>query len=124
MLQCYFIRPTTIDRIRASWIGEPIEQYVTWLNKRDYAARNVFRRVPILVRFGEFAKSRRAIDWSELPDHVEPFVNYWLDERGKRNVGEQGRRTAAVADFGKIHVSGFLAWLSWRIRSTARLLKS
>ena len=22
-------------------------------------------------------------------------------------------RAAAVADFGKIHVSGFLAWLSW-----------
>lgn len=97
MLQCYFIRPTTIDRIRASWIGEPIERYVIWLNKRDYAARNVFRRVPILVRFGEFAKSHGAKDWSELPDHVEPFVNHWLDERGKRNVGEQERRTAAAA---------------------------
>src|SRR5437868_15547869 len=68
MLQRYFIRPNTIDRIRASWIGEPIEQYVAWLDERGYAARNVFRRVPILVQFGEFAKSRGANNWNELPD--------------------------------------------------------
>ena len=28
MLNRYFIRPTTVDRIRASWIGDAIERYV------------------------------------------------------------------------------------------------
>ena len=28
MLERYFIRPDTIDRIHASWIAEPIERYV------------------------------------------------------------------------------------------------
>jgi NADH dehydrogenase len=37
----------------------------------------------------------------------QPF-NYW----NKGNLATIGR-AAAVADFGKIHVSGFLAWLAW-----------
>ena len=56
MLKRYFTRPTTIDRIRASWIGEPIERYVTWLTEQGYAPRNLSIRVPILLRFGEFAR--------------------------------------------------------------------
>ena len=31
MLEHYFVKPDTIDAIRASWIAEPIEQYVAWL---------------------------------------------------------------------------------------------
>ena len=31
MLEHYFAKPDTIDTIRASWVGEPIEQYVSWL---------------------------------------------------------------------------------------------
>jgi hypothetical protein len=51
MLNRYFVRPATVDRIRASWIGGPIEQYVTWLTDKGYAARNVFHRVPVLVHY-------------------------------------------------------------------------
>jgi site-specific recombinase XerD len=102
MLQRYFVQPKTIDRIRASWIGESIERYVAWLDERGYAARSVFRRVPILVQFGEFAKSCGAKNWNELLSCVEPFVAYWLDEHGKKNVCEQERTTAARAIRGPI----------------------
>ena len=44
MLNRYFIRPTTVDRIRASWIGDAIERYVAWLDEQDYATRNIFVR--------------------------------------------------------------------------------
>ena len=44
MLEKYYLKPQTIDRIRANWLAEPIERYVTWLNERGYAARNVFNR--------------------------------------------------------------------------------
>ena len=60
MLNRYFIRPTTVDRIRASWIGDAIERYVVWLSEQNYASRNVFVRVPILLRFGEFAQGAGA----------------------------------------------------------------
>ena len=67
MLEKFFVRPTTVDRIRASWIGEAIEQYVVWLNERGYAARSVFSRVPLLVRFGEYARARGTSSWGSLP---------------------------------------------------------
>ncbi len=57
MLERYFIKPATIDRIRANWLGPHIEHYVEWLNSEGYAERNVFRRVPILCQFGELNSS-------------------------------------------------------------------
>ena len=83
MLERYFLKPATIDRLRASWIAEPVERYVTWLTEEGYAPRNVFRRVPIIVRFGEFARSRGAKAWSDLPAHVTAFGKFWLDEHGR-----------------------------------------
>ena len=103
MLERYFIRPTTIDRIRACWIGDAIERYVTWLTEQNYAARNVFVRVPIIVRFGEFTKSRGANNWNELPSHIEPFVDHWLQEHGQASLDDQQRRTAACNVRNPIH---------------------
>jgi site-specific recombinase XerD len=95
VLQRYFIKPTTIDRIRACWMSEAIEHYVAWLTEQNYAARNVFVRVPILVRFGEFTKARGVSSWNELPAHVEPFVDHWLREHGQAKLSDQQRRAAA-----------------------------
>ena len=43
MLERYFARPQTVDRIRASWLGPAIEQYATWLIERGHAAKNLAR---------------------------------------------------------------------------------
>ena len=94
MLNRYFIRPTTVDRIRACWIGEAIERYVVWLTERKYAARNVFFRVPVLVRFGEFAQRSGANNLHELPAHIEPFIEDWLNHR-KQGYSESKRSLAA-----------------------------
>jgi len=94
VLNRYFIRPITVDRIRASWIGDAIERYVVWLSERNYASRNVFVRVPILLRFGEFAKEAGAKTWEELPGHVESFVETWLRRQG-REYSELQRQAAA-----------------------------
>src|SRR3954453_14287025 len=82
MLERFFIRPNTVDRIRSSWIGGAIEQYVTWLTERNYAPRTIWRRVPILMRFGEFARDRGARNWDELPGHVADFVASWPTAHG------------------------------------------
>jgi integrase/recombinase XerD len=78
MLERFFVRPDTVDRIRSSWIGGAIEQYITWLTERKYASRTICRRVPILMRFGAFAWDRGARKWDELPGFVEEFVTAWL----------------------------------------------
>jgi len=82
MLERYFIRPATLDRIRASWLGDAIEQYATWLTEQDYAARNIFIRIPILTRFGEFTVSAQRTP-SFLVDCVGASFRH---ERSERNT--------------------------------------
>jgi integrase/recombinase XerD len=81
MLERYFVRPDTVDRIQASWISGPINQYVTWLSEQGYSWRSVARRVPLLVRFGEHARSQGATTWAELPAQLDSFVASWLQHR-------------------------------------------
>lgn len=95
MLEKYFVRPETIDRIRDSWIGSAIERYVEWLTEEGYRPRNVYRRVPILVRFGEFTAARGATILSELPAHIEPFVKEWVGKRSRPGQSERARRKVA-----------------------------
>ncbi|MCC6587420.1 MAG: tyrosine-type recombinase/integrase [Bryobacterales bacterium] len=89
MLNRYFIRPTTIDRIHESWIGEAIESYVVWLTEKKYAARNVAFRVPVLLRFGDFAQRSGANSLEELPTHIESFVEECLNRRKQAISGAQ-----------------------------------
>jgi hypothetical protein len=48
MLESYFVKPQTTNRIRAYWIGAKIERYVGWLSEQGYSTRAVLRRVPVL----------------------------------------------------------------------------
>ena len=82
MLEHYFLKPGTVDRLRDSWIGDPIERYVQWLSENGYAARNVYRRVPTLRKFGEFAQQQGATNFADLPAFVEPFVSQWVRDHG------------------------------------------
>lgn len=81
MLEEYFVRPVTVDRIRACWIGAEIERYVVWLVERGYRPRTVLHRVPLLVGFGEFARGRGARSADDLPAHVEAFVADRVEHR-------------------------------------------
>ena len=74
MLEEYFVKPATIDRLRGSWIASEIESYVVWLVERGYSIKSVWRRVPVAFAFGEFAGARGASVIGELPAHVEAFV--------------------------------------------------
>jgi integrase/recombinase XerD len=74
MLEQYFFKPSTIDRLRGSWIATVIEAYVAWLAEQGYGAKTVWRRVPIGFAFGEFAWERGARTVGDLPAHVEAFV--------------------------------------------------
>ncbi len=95
MLERYFVRPATVDRIRASWIGVPIEQYVTWLADKGYAARNVFHRVPVLLRFGEFAHERGATRVEDLSSHIDTFVEQWTEKHGTKCTTTEARKKVA-----------------------------
>ena len=83
MIEQYYVRPDTVDRIRTSWIFSEIEQYVSWLTENQYSSRSVLRRIPLLVAFGEYAKEHGANEIKDLPDYVEPYVEGWVTQRDK-----------------------------------------
>ena len=60
---------------------------------------------PAAIQMGKFAG--RQIKRSLKGEPREPF--YYLDKGSLATIG----RSRAVADFGKVHVSGYFAWLSW-----------
>ncbi|MGH9189811.1 MAG: site-specific integrase [Acidimicrobiales bacterium] len=74
MLEQYFVKPSTIDRIHASWIAAEIELYVCRLAEEGYRAGTIVGRVPVAVAFGEFASERGAVSVADLPEHVDGFV--------------------------------------------------
>ena len=113
MLERYFVKPATVDRIRASWIGSEIEQYVEWLAERGYAARCVQHRVPLLVAFGEFAWADGARTVQELPGHVDGFVRERMVGRPATRP-DGGRRNATrvrgpVEQMLTVVIPGFVA---------------
>lgn len=83
MLEHYFIRPETVDRIRGSWLGPAIEKYVTWLSEHAYKERCVHHRVPLLMAFGAFARRRGVESLDVLPGHVDAFVRSQLRHRAR-----------------------------------------
>jgi hypothetical protein len=44
MLERYFLKPESVDRIRACWLGEAIERYVTDLSEQGEVVKR--KRTP------------------------------------------------------------------------------
>ena len=64
---------------------------------------------PVAIQEGRFvAKVIRDEVHSAGGSHARPAFHYW-DKGSLATIG----RAAAVAQFGRIHISGFVAWLSW-----------
>jgi len=95
MLERYFVKPATIDRIRANWLAPEIERYVEWLDSHGYAARNVFRRVPILCRFAEYAEQHGAASLLYATSLIEGFAAHWLAAHEPQRGSAQARRKIA-----------------------------
>ncbi|MCP5070890.1 MAG: tyrosine-type recombinase/integrase [bacterium] len=92
MLEEYFVRPETVDRIRGSWLADPIAAYVEWMSKRGCRHSTVARRVPLLIRFGEHARTRGATKPEELACHVDGFVAVRVRGRLRRCKSDEARR--------------------------------
>ncbi len=93
MLEEYFIKPATIDRLRGSWIAAEIEAYVTWLVEEGFSTKSVWRRVPIVFAFAEFGRARGADTIGELPAHVDAFIT--------NRVADHHRRTRSTRPMEK-----------------------
>jgi integrase/recombinase XerD len=113
MLERCFVRPETLDRIRSSWLGPPIERYAAWLCERGYRVRTLATRVSILQQFGTFAQKHGAQGYEELPAHLEPFLQSWNRRRHTRRAPDRPSQVAryarvAIEQMLRVVVPGFI----------------
>jgi integrase/recombinase XerD len=107
MLEKYFVRPDTVDRVRVSWIGADIERYVEWLDAQGYSWKSIVRRVPLLVEFGEFSRARGAGVIEDLPGHVDAFVAERQRRTRRRDARFVKEVRGPVEQMLRLSVQGF-----------------
>jgi integrase/recombinase XerD len=90
MLERFFVMPKTVDRIMACWLGPQIDQYVAALCEQGYAARSIYRRVPILTAFADFTAARQTDQAEAL---IDTFVANWLSAHCMGRSADARRRS-------------------------------
>lgn len=111
MLEKYFVKPSTVDRLCGSWLSDQIVAYVEWLASHGYSDRCVLSRVPIVFAFGEFARERGVGTVEELPGQVDGFVAARVARHaaltgGSRPMSKEVR--SPVEQFLGVVVAGFV----------------
>jgi len=84
MLEDYSVKPSTIDRIRGSWLAPQIESYLEWLEAHGYSRLVVYRRLPLLFHFAEFAEKKGCRDSASCRAYIKEFVSRWLEQHGAK----------------------------------------
>jgi site-specific recombinase XerD len=102
MLEHYF-SPRTVDQILTSWIGRAIEAYVRWATQEGFAPGVVRRRVPVVVQFGEFARSRGARTQGDLPAFKDAFVARWVQQHAGRCCSQEALHVVRAEAHAAVH---------------------
>src|SRR5260370_29943531 len=84
MLEHYFTRPSTVDRLRSLWLGPSLSRYAEWLSDRQISRASALFKIQTLVLFDRFVTDRHVRTLGELPTQIEPFVKEWRRTRGRR----------------------------------------
>lgn len=93
MLEDYYVKPSTIDRVRSSWLAPQIESYLEWLEIHGYSRLVVYRRLPLLFHFAEFAQ-KGCRDVASFQVYTKEFASQWLEQ--DEPLQEQPRYCASM----------------------------
>jgi integrase/recombinase XerD len=114
MLEHYFTRPATVDRLRSLWLGPAISRYAEWLSDRQVSRASALFKFQTLVLFDRFVTARHIDALEELPAQIEPFIEEWRRTRGRRphtasyaRSLRAGPRTA-IEDLLRLVIPGFV----------------
>jgi integrase/recombinase XerD len=101
MIEDYYVKPSTVDRVRASWLAPQIESYLEWLEAHRYSRLIVYRRLPLPFHFGEFAQEKGCKDVASCKAYIKEFVSQWLEQHGaKAKTAVAVRKHAIDAECG------------------------
>ena len=84
MLEHYFTRTSTVDRLRSLWLGPSLSRYAEWLSDRQISRASALFKIQTLVIFDRFVTDRRIHALDDLPAQIEPFIEEWRHTRGRK----------------------------------------
>src|ERR1700728_3696308 len=93
MLEHYFVRLSTVDRLRAMWLGPAFDRYAERLASRQASKNTALGQLQVLAQFNEFVVRRGVRDYAELPGQLDPFVKHRMRVHGKWCRNAKDRRT-------------------------------
>src|SRR5208283_193075 len=96
MLEDYYVKPSTIDRVRSSWLAPQIESYLGWLEAHRYSHLIVYRRLPLLFHFAEFAQKKGCKNVVACKAYIKEFVSWWLEQHGAKEKTAVALRKHAI----------------------------
>lgn len=83
MLEHYFSRTSTVDRLRSLWLGPALSRYAEWLSDRQISRASALFKLQTLVIFDRFVTARHVRTLEELPAQIAPFIEEWRRTRGR-----------------------------------------
>jgi integrase/recombinase XerD len=128
MLEHYFVRLATVDRLRAMWLSPAFDRYTEWLASRQATKATALRQLQTLAQFNQFVVRRGVRDYAELPGQLDPFINYRMRTYGRWCRNAKDRRTvrsnsrAPVEQLLRLLVPGFIGTVRqrpWPMQVTA-----
>ena len=69
-----YVKPSTIDGARSSWLAPQIESYLEWLQAHGYSRVVVYRRLPLPFHFAEFARKEGCRDIASCKAYVKGVI--------------------------------------------------
>ena len=111
MLESFFLKPQTVDRIMGCWLGQNIELYAAMLIETGYSARSLLRRVPILVQFADFTDAVQIHNLEQAESVIERFVDHWLSTH---NVGASAILRQRERSLARCTVRHFYSLIVWK----------
>lgn len=128
MLEHYYTRPATLDRIRSLGLGAPISRYAEWMSEQQVARASALFRLQTLVLFDRYVSARQVRALEALPAQLEPFIRHWRRTRGHRPHSASYDRSlragprATLEQFLRLTVPGFVGRVRgapWPLRDRA-----
>src|SRR3974390_347890 len=83
MLEDYYVKPSTVDRVRASWLAPQIESYLEWLEFHRYSRLVVYRRLPVLFHFEEFVQKKGCKDIASCKAYIKEVCRSGWSNMGR-----------------------------------------
>jgi integrase/recombinase XerD len=83
MLEHYFSRTSTVDRLRSLWLGPALSRYAEWLSDRQISRASALFKLQTLVLFDRFVTARHLRALEDLPEQIAPFIEEWKRTRGR-----------------------------------------